>query len=86
MARAQAQSGDEGSGARTRDARGGRTAPPVALVALAAAAGFVAAQAFWLCVPVAVAGAALSGARGAAALLAAFAVLAAPRPARPGPK
>src|SRR5829696_5464319 len=59
---------------------------PLAPLGLAAAAvaGVVAvagAQAFWLCVPVAVAAAALCRTRGTAALLAAFAVLAAAAPA-----
>jgi diguanylate cyclase (GGDEF)-like protein len=60
--------------------------PPVALLGLAAVlvAGVVATagtQAFWLCVPVSVAAAALCRARGAAALLATFAVLVAALPA-----
>ena len=92
MTGAGATPADAARAGRTHARRPGEAAGlPVALVALAAAlvAGVVAVagtQAFWLCVPVAVAAAALCRERGTAIVLAAVAVLAAAAPALLDPR
>lgn len=72
-----------------RSSRGGRhasrfppvAAVPVAALGVAAAVAVAGAEAYWLCVPVTVIAGAVTRARGAAALLTGFAVVAAATPA-----